>query len=507
MRYEGMTLLVRADAGAAIGSGHLMRCLALAQAWQDRGGQVIFVTACESRTLRKRLLDEGFQVVPLERPHPDPGDWEQTSRVLAMHPGAWVVLDGYHFDSTYQQQVKEAGHRLLVIDDMAHLDHYYADIVLNQNLHAEDLRYSCESYTKLLLGTKYVLLRREFLKWRGWKREIPEVASKVLVTMGGSDPDNVTLKVVQALQLMDTDEMEARVVLWGSSPYFEEVQSAIRASRFPIRLERDVTDMAELMAWADVAISGGGTTCWELAFMGLPSVVLILSDNQQRIAESLGARGVAVNLGWHHHLRPTKIAEAIAGLLRARRMRVDMARRSQQLVDGEGIARVLMHLRGEKLWLRRVREDDCKLLWEWANDPEVRAASFSMDPIPWEEHLEWFSRKLHDPNCLIFIALDDQDNPVGQVRFDVDETGEAEIDVSIDKSKRGSGYGSLLIRRALEEIFRVRPIRTVHAFVKLNNERSVRAFEKANFTRLGIQTIRGNVAIHYVYARGEGDAQ
>ena len=92
------------------------------------------------------------------------------------------MLDGYHFRPSYQLRVKDSGHPLLVIDDMAHLDHYYADVVLNQNIHAEQLDYSCEPYARMLLGSRYVLLRREFWPWREWQREIPQVAHKVLVT-------------------------------------------------------------------------------------------------------------------------------------------------------------------------------------------------------------------------------------------------------------------------------------------------------------------------------------
>ncbi|MGQ9755923.1 MAG: UDP-2,4-diacetamido-2,4,6-trideoxy-beta-L-altropyranose hydrolase, partial [Desulfotomaculales bacterium] len=199
MSSENRTLIIRADANAWIGTGHLMRCLALAQAWQDHGGKVVFITACNSPFLKQRLRNEGFDVVGLQYVHPDPADLKTTMNVLAVHPGAWLVLDGYHFDFTYQRLVKEAGHQLLVIDDMAHLDRYNADIVLNQNIHAHNLHYFCEPYTRLLLGTKYVLLRREFWSWRNYKREVPEVAKKVLVTMGGSDPGNVTLKVIRAL--------------------------------------------------------------------------------------------------------------------------------------------------------------------------------------------------------------------------------------------------------------------------------------------------------------------
>jgi UDP-2,4-diacetamido-2,4,6-trideoxy-beta-L-altropyranose hydrolase len=496
------TLIVRADASAQIGTGHLMRCLALAQAWQDRGGQAILIMACESDTLQRRLVDEGFQVTILERSYPDPDDWEHTSRVLAMHPGAWVVLDGYHFDSDYQLQVKEAGHRLLVIDDMAHLDHYCADIVLNQNLHAEDLRYSCESYTRLLLGTKYVLLRREFLRWRGWKREIPEVARKVLITLGGGDPDNVTLRVIQALQQMEVDELEAMVVVGGSNPHYEQLQSTVRNSRLSIRLESNVTNMPDLMAWADVAVSAGGSTSWELAFMGLPSLTLILADNQWPVAERLNMDGMAVNLGWYGNLPSAEIAQTVTRLLAAGGIRAQMARRGRELVDGEGVRRVLDSLASRILRLRRASEDDCRLVWEWAKDPDVRAVSFSSEPIPWEQHIQWFKSKIDDPHCIFYIAVNSDDMPIGQARYDR-EGNQAIVSISIDRRFRGKGYGSRLIWLASREAFDVSGTDTIHAYVKQGNEASVRAFVKAGFKNRATTTIRGYEAIHLVLRKDD----
>jgi len=335
------SLLIRADANVRMGTGHLMRCLALAQGWQAQGGQVTFITVCESEGLLRRLSDEGFQVITLERAYPDPADWEITSDALAAHPDAWVVLDGYHFDPAYQHQIREAGHRLLAIDDMAHLDHYYADVVLNQNINAERLCYSCESYTRLLLGTRYVLLRSEFLAWRGWQREIPTVARKVLVTLGGGDPDNQTLKVIRALQQVDVDGLEAVVVVGASNPHFRELQSVICDSPFPIRLVRNVTDMPKLMAWADVAVSAGGSTCWEMAFMGLPILILVTAGNQRAVAAGLHEGGFSLSLGWWEQVHEQEIAKLLVSLVKDVTKRTKMSQLGRQLVNGQGSERTL----------------------------------------------------------------------------------------------------------------------------------------------------------------------
>jgi len=336
-RLGEKNLIIRADASAEIGTGHFMRCLALAQAWKDAGGKVIFITSCQSEGLLQRLKEEGFGIHLLARPYPDADDWEQAKPVLVACPGAWVALDGYHFDDVYQQRVKGLGHRLLVIDDMAHLKHYYADIVLNQNLHADQLRYSCEPYTRLLLGTKYVLLRREFLAWKDWKREIPEVARRVLVTLGGGDPENYTLKVIQALQKVEVAGLEATVVIGASNPNVDVLEAATRQCPIPMRLIRDAWNMPELMAGADVAISSAGSTIWELLVLGTPTMALILADNQRCVAEQVEDLGVGQSLGWARSISAESLAKAITLLLKDFDLRAKISKNARQIVDGQGV--------------------------------------------------------------------------------------------------------------------------------------------------------------------------
>ena len=335
------SLLIRADANARMGTGHLMRCLALAQGWKSQGGQVTFVTACKSDSLRQRLLDGGFEVVALRRSYPDAIDWDRTQQALAAHPDAWMVLDGYHFTPAYQRRVKEAGHPLLVIDDMAHLDYYYADVVLNQNINAGELHYACEPYTRLLLCTRYALLRSEFQACQTWRRQVPAIARRVLVTLGGGDPDNQTLKVIQALQRMAVDDLEVTVIVGVSNPHFHTLQAAAHDLPCTVHLRQNVQNMPEMMAWADVAVSAGGSTCWELAFMELPNVILVVAENQRGIAAGLDKAGAALNLGWYTEVTSGQMAGALLALLSDYDLRLRMSRLGRELVDGLGIQRVI----------------------------------------------------------------------------------------------------------------------------------------------------------------------
>lgn len=327
------TLFIRADANAQIGTGHVMRCLALAQAWQARG-DVVFITAC-GQNLKQRLYDEGMGVVELH----NATDWHTVMAYLTQQPGAWVVLDGYHFTPPDHHRIRQAGHPLLVVDDMAHLDYYEVDIILNQNINAHHLHYPCPSETRLLLGPHYTLLRNEFITWQNWQRDIPPVATKVLVTLGGSDPDNTTLKVIQALKQLDLSSLQSIVVVGASNPHYEQLQQAVQGTT--IELQRNVRTMPDLMAWADIAISAAGSTVWEMAFMGLPTLLIVVAKNQRPTAELLSEQNLIQYLGLTAQIWPADIAHQLQVLLSDEAQRRYMSQQGQKLIDGQGSTRIL----------------------------------------------------------------------------------------------------------------------------------------------------------------------
>lgn len=342
-----MHLLIQADASTKMGTGHIMRCLALAQEWQTQGGYVTFISRYDNRGLGDRVEKEGFKLVKLEESCSEEVVRTLAAEVLVSHPGAWVVLDGYHFTPEYQQWIKETGHPLLVIDDMAHLDHYYADVILNQNIHAQKLSYDTEKHTRLLLGTDYALLRREFRAWQGWQRKGVESATKVLVTLGGADPDNVTLKVIQAFQEMNHSGLEAKILVGLANPHLNRLRESIKSSVHNLQLLTHVAKMPELMAWADIAVSAGGSTCWELVFMGVPNVIIVLADNQREVALELAAAKASLNLGWFEKVTVASLAQALRTLLQSYELRQHMRNTGRSLVDGRGAARVVEALKAE----------------------------------------------------------------------------------------------------------------------------------------------------------------
>ncbi|MBW2660706.1 MAG: UDP-2,4-diacetamido-2,4,6-trideoxy-beta-L-altropyranose hydrolase [Deltaproteobacteria bacterium] len=497
-------LIIRADANTQIGTGHIMRCIALAQTWQDQGGDVIFLSNCDSEALRQRIIDEGFDFIPIEKPCPDISDLDQTLSVLTNETNLtdtlWLVIDGYHFTSDYQKAIRENGYKLLVIDDMAHLDHYHADILLNQNIHASSLHYSCDRDTVKLLGCEYVLLRREFFKYKDWKRVIPDKAKKILVTMGGSDPDNVMLKVIKALNSLNDQYLEVKIVAGPANPNINSLENELHLSLFTFHLLSRVSNMPEFMAWADMAISAGGSTCWEIAFMGLPSLIITAADNQTGIAKALGNACSGIDLGWHKNISMEQYRRAFKEILQDRSKRSYLSKKGQKLVNGKGVMKIIKAILVGQIKLRRAQKNDCKLLWKWANDPETRAASFSPVSIPWEDHTHWFSSKLNSANCMMYIAMLDDGTPLGQIRYDIKQEN-AVISISIDSKFRNRGYGAVLIRKTSQRLFNEFNVRKVHAYVKQENIASASVFTKAGFKKLELTTIHAQQATHFVLER------
>ena len=266
-----------------------MRCLALAQAWQDAGGRVVLAWSEMPELLVDRLQSEGLHPTRVHATPGSPSDARQTQQLAHEAAAGWVVTDGYHFDDSYHQLLRMDGIRLMAIDDMAHLKNYPVDILLNQNLGATRERYADKVgfSTKLLLGPRFCLLRREFRVLQGWTRPHAREPLRLMVTFGGSDPENATGLVLQALARDRMDRIHVVVLVGSANQHVETLRQLAASSPFPCDIRVNVGNVAEVMAWADVAITAAGSTVWELATMKLPALVGALADNQIAGLEAL----------------------------------------------------------------------------------------------------------------------------------------------------------------------------------------------------------------------------
>ncbi len=491
------TLLIRADAGVSMGTGHAMRCVALAQAWQDSGGRCIFLMANSTSAVERRLKAEGIEVETLAVGAGSAEDAKQTAKIAGDNYVGWIVVDGYQFESAYLSAVRAAGFKLLLIDDNFRAGPYHADILLNQNTHARSGSYAnCDSSTQLLLGSRYVLLRKEFRPWRNWQREISAIGRRVLVTMGGSDPSNLTAKALDAIRELSIPNLEAIILVGGSNPHLCMIEKSIQSDS--TRVIIDAANVPELMAWADVAVSGAGTTLWEMCFLGLPGILLVLAENQVEVAATAGKMGTAWSLGAAADVGVSTLAEKLAALLESKSSRMGQSEQGRKLVDGRGAERVVAFLSG--LDLRRTTDSDCQVFWEWANDAEARAASFNGKMISWEDHAKWFRARLDDPKAMFYTATDRDGVPIGQIRYQLNGT-RAVLSITLDARFRGNGWGQKILAVGTERIFRDTGVEFIDAYVKPTNLVSLKLFAGAGFQQFPSEIIDGQEGIHFVLER------
>lgn len=336
-----MRVLIRADASIAIGTGHVMRCLALCQALREGGAFVEWLAREMPDSLRARIEQEGCQVVTSEVAR---GSSEDADETVAKSPGFdWVVLDGYSFEGSFQERVLGSGMRTILIDDGGCLDDYHATILLNPNLYATEEMYASADVSHVLVGRKYAMLRRDF--WEQGERPLGLRTRKVLVTMGGSDPDNVTGKVIRSLKTSSLDHLQIRAIVGASNPYWETLQVQANRAGHPVELLRDVRDMRSQFEWADVCISAAGNTALELACVGVATLFVVIVDNQEPVARAIKKFGFGRVLGWHEDVNEEMYRSALRDLLASSEERDRMSRWGRELVDGKGALRVAEAMR------------------------------------------------------------------------------------------------------------------------------------------------------------------
>lgn len=480
------TLCVRADSSVAMGFGHVMRCLALAQAWREQGGVVTVVTRAPAPNIVERFRREGVDLHLLQSAPASLDDAIETCAVARTAHADWIAVDGYHFDAAFCRSLRAAGTPLLMIDDLAQHDLANADVILNQNAYATPELYEhSASGRRLLLGTTYALLRREFAVAEHGKRAISP-GRHLLLTFGGSDAVNATERMLNVVVDTIAERLRITIVAGAANPHVRSLEAAARraCARHEVEVLVDPPDLPACMAAADLAISASGSTALELAALGVPMALVITAENHRRVSECLAAMGAAVSLGDMAGAFLPEAGARIAQILGSPVERTSLASAARRCVDGRGARRTIEALGTHPIELRPANATDTRDIWEWANDPVTRAASFKTEPIVWETHIAWFEKLLGDPlGQRAFIAMAAGGETVGFVRFTLSEADSAELSLNVAPAVRGRGLGALLIRLSAFHAADSGFCRTVRARVRSSNARSLAAFHRAGFTR------------------------
>jgi len=330
------TMIIRADADAKIGTGHVMRSLALAQAWQLQGGDVQWVTTCELAPLIKIIEENGFKLTRIQ----DPLDVSSVAAIIRKKPDSVIVMDGYHLNSEYQKQMCAFEVPVLVIDDAALEPFYYADFILNPVFQADTYPYQCAESTLKLFGPRYALLRREFEGLPTASR-FPEQATDILITMGGADAPNFSSRILDVFNTIESVDLNIRLIIGAANPHEAKLKLKAKENRHKVKLIGQVPNLSEEILAADVVVSAAGVTAWELAFLGVPAALVAIVDNQKDIAKGMAQSYAAVSLGSWDLWDPERAADKLTSLITDVGQRKSLSQYAKQLVDGQGCHRVI----------------------------------------------------------------------------------------------------------------------------------------------------------------------
>ena len=361
---SAMRVVFRADASLQIGSGHVMRCLTLAEVLRARGDECCFICREHPGHLLEVIRQRGFAVTALPAAAPDhqpgvePGgtrpahsawlgcDWlkdaQQTAEVLSRLEPDWLIVDHYALDRRWETVVQPHYWRLLVIDDLADRPHV-CDLLLDQNLGREACDYAglVPEHCSVLAGPKYALLRPEFAVLREYslERRLRPRLRNILITMGGVDQPNATGQVLDALKGCPLpDDCHISVVMGLQAPWLEQVRVTAAEMPWSTEVAVNISNMAQRMADCDLAIGAAGSTSWERCCLGVPTLMVVLAENQWPGAKALQRAQAARLVGEVSDLG-AQLPVQLSALLTGHALGC-MGSMAAQITDGLGVTQV-----------------------------------------------------------------------------------------------------------------------------------------------------------------------
>ncbi|OYT96221.1 MAG: UDP-2,4-diacetamido-2,4,6-trideoxy-beta-L-altropyranose hydrolase [Pseudomonas sp. PGPPP3] len=517
-------VVIRVDASMTMGTGHVMRCLTLAEALRTQGVQCRFICREHPGHMIAAIRQRGFEVAELPegsidfRPVPAAdvplpahaswlacdwlGDAEQTLRVAEAIKPDLLVIDHYAIDFRWENALRSVVPLIMAVDDLADRMHA-CDFLLDQNWFGVDvsLRYQglIPGHCVPMLGPRYALLKPEYATLRAQMAPRDGEVRRVLVFMGGSDPTNETGKVIEALMHSDLRHLLVDVVVGANHSDLSGIVSMAKA-RPGTHVYSGLPSLAGLMMRADLMIGGGGSTTWERMCLGLPAVVICIAKNQIELNSALSRAGYLESLGSKDDVDTGRVSDTVRALIERRQMLSAMSEASLDLVRGDGancvcetLLRASIHRRGyeamraplctdEVLKIRRASINDAEMLFEWRNDLRTRKYFRNAAPLSQSSHMSWFFQTLANERSELLISSHGE-CPVGCLRFDID--GErAEVSIYLDPSKHGQGLGTRSLHQAMEWMYSKHPLVTLFiADVIAENSASANLFQRCGYSR------------------------
>lgn len=490
--------ILRADGSTRLGLGHLIRSLALLQEFRRRGWQVALATrqdelsgVLDTPMFHNLLIDTELIPVP---PDTEIGSDELT--VAGFENADLVIVDYYGIDADVEVNFCPTGALVLVIDDLADRRHA-CDVLVDQTMGRQTQAYEnlIPKGCRQLLGQDFVLLRETFADIRKTsllRRRHP--IKHIIVALGATDARGETAEILSALQdlrVRGTD-FSLHIILSKLAPGLDTIRTILADAPADWELSLDVEDMASVYADTDLAIGALGGSSWERACLGLPTIALLSAENQHGNADAFVAAGAAVIIPSGERLG-TRVAAKVQELINDKEQHHALSAAAADLCDGGGVIRVAdiieamingRTIRKTKrlpdIDLRPICVDDRQIIFDWQCLPETRQYARNPKPPSWQEHCDWFNRRLVE-TAGAFLMIEFAGTPIGLVRLDPSrEKSGLEVSIALIPTVYGQGFAQAALSRLPE----FAPTSQLLAYVKPANERSVRLFRQAGYEPL-----------------------
>jgi UDP-2,4-diacetamido-2,4,6-trideoxy-beta-L-altropyranose hydrolase len=485
-----MKLVILTEGGRDRGFGHITRCLSFYEGFEKRGFRATLIVNGDD-SVKKLLKGKRHRIFNWMKPRAELFEMIGESDV--------ALVDSYLADRTLYEEVCGMVHCAVYFDDTQRLD-YPEGIVINGAIGAEKRHYPKRKGVTYLLGIDYTPLRKEF-------SEVPQKRIKgevqaLMITFGGDDR-KITPRILKHL-IKTYPAIRKEVVVGRGFKNIAEIEKlkgpVTVLSYFP-----DAQGMKKVMLNADLAISGGGQTLYELARVGVPTIAIGLSDNQLPNIKGWQKAGFISYAGWHRETGLLDRLRREVNRLLPYEARKERSRIGRGLIDGNGVERAIDRIlgflqKGNLLHLRKVKERDCHDLWVWRNHPETRRWSFDKKEIDYGRHLEWFRQKVGSKDSRIYVAENEMSEKLGQVRFEKKNGNRAFVSISLNPNFLKRGLGNKILSEATFKYLREnRKVAEVRAEILEGNTSSRKAFQKAGYRFCQHASRRGQSFALYKY--------
>jgi spore coat polysaccharide biosynthesis predicted glycosyltransferase SpsG/RimJ/RimL family protein N-acetyltransferase len=469
------------------GYGHITRCSSIYQAFLDEKIQPTLFVNGDSTSMN---LLNGMNSRNI--------DWlaNPFELIADIQHSDILIIDSYKADLSLYILFSSNAALSVYLDDNMRID-YPKGVIVNGTINSEFFPYARKFGHEYFLGTSFIPLRKEFHDIP--PKEISKNIQSILITFGGQDLKNFTLPVLKMANLIFPTAKKKVIIGSGFNDIdqFENYETEIVTMYY----SPDASIIRDLMYESDIAISASGQTLYELAVCGTPTIAISVADNQKNnTLEWVRKSFIQTPVFSEDPDCMEKIRSSLISL-EPWLTRKKISETGQQSVDGLGAKRIVNNLLNSiaphiQLSLKPITSDDIQCLFQLANDPVVRLNSINTGSISWEEHVEWFQRRLTDQNCHLLI-FHRGDKFVGQVRFDL-SNDYAIINISLTEEFRGQGLAKRMILQAVENLSQhQKAIRIVYAYIRAENAASIKSFLASGFNFMEETLIHGNQFMRY----------